>query len=192
MRTHFPPFPGLSRSRDTSRYGPGTGEGGVRAGEPHHGGYAASSRLRPSARPAALATEPISGVSRRGVLHGARLLAAASPRGPGLRVRGSHWPGGAGAACPVCAHGRPRRGPAPGKQRENWGGVEDRESWHSRAVLGAAGVPRSHGSTCPCNADDVGPSYKLKLLLKGVQDNSSDFGKCRCVFIRSQHRPMMK
>lgn len=80
----------------------------------------------------------------------------------------------------------------PGNNARIGAGWKDRESWHSRAVLGAAGVPRSHGSICPCNADDVGPSYKLKLLLKGVQDNSSDFGKCRCVFIRSQHRPMMK
>lgn len=193
LGTHFPPCPGLSRSCDTSRYTPGTGEGGVGAGEPHHGGCAASTGRRTRARPAALATEPITASPRRGVLHGARLLAAASPRGPGLRVGGCHWSGGAGAACPVCAsaagHGGDGAGrvrPAPGKQRENWRGGR------VRRVGVAGGVPVFYRSICPCNADDVRQSYKLKFLLKGVRDNSSEFSKFRWAFILSQHRHMMQ
>lgn len=134
MRTHFPPCPGLRHSLDTSRYTPGSGEGGVGAGEPHHGGFADTSGLRPSARPAALATEPISGVSRRAVLHGARLLATASPRGPGLRVGGCHWSGGTGAACPVRVRGGDGAGrcnPHPGKNAGMAAEGKDMESWHS-------------------------------------------------------------
>lgn len=58
--------------------------------------------------------------------------------------------------------------------------------------LNAAKVPLIHGSIYRCNADDVGRSYQLKLLLKGVQDNSSEFSKCRWAFILSQRRPMVK
>lgn len=42
VRTHSPPCPGLGRSRDTSRYTLGTGEGGVGAAEPHHDPAAAA------------------------------------------------------------------------------------------------------------------------------------------------------
>lgn len=93
-----------------------------------HGGVAGSAQ-RPSARPAALATEPITAVPRRGTLHGARLLASASLRGPGLRVGGCHWSAGAGAPSAPPALTRPggRRlsaaeaaGQRPGKGRCDW------------------------------------------------------------------------
>ncbi|KAL2306424.1 hypothetical protein Nmel_004342, partial [Mimus melanotis] len=85
LGAHFSPC--LSRSCDTSRYTQGTGEGGVGASEPQHGGCAASYRRRPSARPAALATEPISGVSP------ARCFAWGAPigRGQPARARPTCW-----------------------------------------------------------------------------------------------------
>lgn len=192
MRTHFSPCPGLSRSRDTSRYTPSTGEGPEQASPitvaappaPASG----PARDLPPLRRSQLAASP-----RRGVLHGARLLAAASPRGPGLRVGGCHWSGGAGAARPVCVPCVPRwgRGRA-GATRAREATREVERGGRVRRAGTAAKIPMFHRSTCRCNAHDVGRSYKLKFLLKGVRDDSSEFSKFRGAFILSQHKPTMK
>lgn len=42
----------------------------------------------------------------------------------------------------------------------------------------AAEVPMVHRSIYRFKADGVGQSYRLKFLLGGVQDNSSELGKC--------------
>lgn len=174
----------------------------------------------PSGRPATLATEPIIAVPRHGVLHGARLLAAASPRGPGLRVGGCHWSAGAGAPAALPPLAR-RRGSCPrggghcgGVCVKRWWAARGRtmwlNTWKTTQKMGRVGRLWEVAPACAakrCRSTDglllVRCRCRTKLQIKipfkrclGHKMSNSEFNKCQTgtsdvAFTLSQRRHTM-